>query len=684
MPLRLYWVWLVVSIVAVVASCATAAGPPEPALLHPLQLVRNADLAIFARCPTHKIMPDENLSTLDDLVEADSLRLYTCRNESEQVSLVLRPSSVLEDVSLEFSGLTGPGSIPDSALSWRRVKCVQVGSGSNWYGLLGTETGPVPDPLLPPDPFTAPADTNTTLLVEINTPLETPAGEYEGQIRLLAGGDVTATVPLKLTVWDIALPHERHFITHGHEMSDDPAVYRQMREDDVTILKYGVREPVHTSLDESGELHVDLSDYHPQAQFLLDELGFGAVAFPPSHLGAGHSMHNYLGTHIKVGSPEFWPVFDQYMHRMADYFRSHGWSDRVYFKPADELQSEHHELMARIMRRSKEIFPEMPIVLTTTELSDDLAGALDVWVVPWHFFATRVQDIERWDRLRERGLTLWSYMNSVFMLNATWNPAAMRYYPPVSAKYGFKGALWWNFNAYRDKDPWERAIATQTRIKDGKRRRNFANGYVFYPPREGEKRFHSSLRWENYQQGLDEYDMLMILKDHWITAARSLGVSGEDPTFSPDAALRRWGQMLSTGFRLQSYRRDSEYIHRFRQLVAHEILYLLDPPLVLVDCGPEGLYVTTPQTNKARAASERHVEGADSITIRGICASGSSIQIDGNTVETNERGGTCVFEYELFPRPGRKVLEITAQGPEGSTKTLYREIFVQAPIAVSR
>jgi hypothetical protein len=501
---------------------------------------------------------------------------------------------------------------------------------------------------------------------------------------VFGGDEILATVPLNVTVWDIPLPHERHFITQGHEMSDDPAVYRQMCEDDVTVLKYGVRERIDVSLDESGTLAVDLSDYHPQAKFLLDELGVGAVAFPPSHLGAGHSMHNYLGTDIKAGSPDFWPIFDQYMHRMADYFRSHGWSDRVYFKPADELQPEHHDLMARIARRSKEIFPEMPIVLTTTELSNNLAGALDVWVVPWHFFATGVEDIERWDRLQGRGLTLWSYMNSAYMLNATWNPAAMRYYPAVSAKYGFEGALWWNFNQYRDQDPWEKAIATQTRMKKGKRRRNFANGYLLYPPREGESRFHSSLRWENYQQGLDEYDMLMIFRDHWATAARSLGVSADDPIFSPDAALRRWGQMLSTGFRLQSYRRDSEYIHRFRQLLAHEILHLLDPPLLLVDCGPEGLYVTTPETNKARAGSERQVEPADSITLRGVCASGSSIQIDGTPVETQDRDGTCVFECELFPGPGPKVLQITVKGPRGGSRTLYREVFVGGPIASSR
>ncbi|MBN2310331.1 MAG: DUF4091 domain-containing protein, partial [Candidatus Hydrogenedentes bacterium] len=415
---------------------------------------------------------------------------------------------------------------------------------------------------------------------------------------------------------------------------------------------------VKTSFDsDTGALRVDADAYDADLEALIDGYGFRNVCLPRALLGSQRTLaDSYLSTGHAVGSDAFWPLHDTYLTGMGDYYRSRGRAHNVVYCMMDEIQPELQEVAAGIGRSAKQHFPEVKVLLTTHEMPDHLAGALDIWCVPWHFFATRPEAVHRWDALRARGLTLWTYMNSLYILNADWNPGALRLFPAVIAKYGYSGALWWQLRYYGDGDPWAQGLATMT---DSKRNRRFyGSGYLIYPPREGETGWHSSLRWENYRQGLDEYELMALLRARWEDVARALGPAADEEAFSADHAMRWWGSMLSHEFRVQTFRRDTAYIHRFRQLIANEIKELGKPPLALIDCEPDEACGMT----------------SDTLHIRGLCAAGTEVEVAGRAVGQSSEEGAFVFTANERLGEGVNLIPIRLSDRDGNSKVLYREV----------
>jgi hypothetical protein len=163
-PLRVMWTMRVMLLLLVTAAVAYA-DLPDPQLMRPVLLQDDAACAIFARCPTRKVLPEEDLAQAGDLLRADRVELAAARGEREQVQLVLRPAETLAGLDLRFSALSGPGRIPAEAWSWDRVAYTNVRRGSYHYGLSTNQRGLLPDPLEPAGAFGAPAASNTTLLL---------------------------------------------------------------------------------------------------------------------------------------------------------------------------------------------------------------------------------------------------------------------------------------------------------------------------------------------------------------------------------------------------------------------------------------------------------------------------------------------------------------------------------------
>ncbi len=658
---------IILSVILLTGAVAWSDAPlaaelPEPMLVHPVLLHEDANMQVFAQSPTRKVFPKADLSASEDLIRADGLELAACSNESEQAQLVIRPTQDIPLVSLQFSALSSPSAtIPAEAWSWQRVVSVHIKKPTLYYGTGGWETGMIPDPLKAGRPFTAPADENSTMIVEVSVPANAQPGSYAGSIELRGEGIPPASIPVQLTVWGFALPTEPTFATNGHQMSSEPEVFKFLKDAKVTSLKYGARGVKYSFDRESGKLKLDTRSYEESMKRVVDEAGFHSVCLPPSLLGSQKQMSkSYLSTGYPVGSDEFWPVYDQYLTQMRDFYRAHGWEDNVVFYIVDEIREEYHPLVAKLGRRSQQVFPELQVLVTTNKASDELAGAIDIWVVPWHFFITRPEDVHRWDELRARGLKLWCYMNSAYIINADWNPGALRFFPTVCAKYGFEGVVWWHFSYYKVagevQNPWGKGLVTQGK-EDGDKRL-YGGGYLFYPPTDEEPFWHSSLRWENYRQGIDEYEMMQLLRQRWQRVLRSLGPVADYPGFTADQAMRWWGSLLSREFRLQTYRAEKQYIHRFRQLLAHEIENILTPPLALVDLEPDFGWISTDEA----------------VEVRGVADAGVKVIIGGQSVSTYSEDKPYIFDESHHLAPGMNLIPIEFSDGDGNTKTLYREV----------
>ena len=82
-------------------------------------------------------------------------------------------------------------------------------------GVIGVAS--LRDPQQPGDPNARAAGTGGPVLlwVDLHVPPETPAGQYAGACELTDGNRVIASVPLQLTVYDFALPAQRHLQVVG-------------------------------------------------------------------------------------------------------------------------------------------------------------------------------------------------------------------------------------------------------------------------------------------------------------------------------------------------------------------------------------------------------------------------------------------------------------------------------------
>ncbi|HSV72465.1 MAG TPA: DUF4091 domain-containing protein [Chthonomonadales bacterium] len=141
-----------------------------------------------------------------------AIRMQAARREREHAQLVLRPRSDPGPIQVSATALTGPrgASIPASAVEVREVVTVRVRVPTDRTGVVGDW----PDPLAPlKGPWRPRAGRQNALWITVTVPPNAPAGEYSGSV-LLRGARWSARAPIRLRVWNFALP-ERTALRSG-------------------------------------------------------------------------------------------------------------------------------------------------------------------------------------------------------------------------------------------------------------------------------------------------------------------------------------------------------------------------------------------------------------------------------------------------------------------------------------
>lgn len=669
MTLKKTMAWVCVVLAAAVFGflsneCQAAA---EAALLEQLPQrmspikIAGAEADVFVLSPTDKIISTQNLAELPGLQPAESISIELAKNESEDILLAVRSSRDLSGVSLRFTAMQGKGGVLDAgAWRWQKVMEVECEHPTRWYGIWCSYTGLIGDPLVPGEAFDLSAGKNQALLVNVSAPGVLAAGVYSGVIELLEQQNVLMSLPVALEVWDLTLPPNRRCKTIAPMYGQGKFGAETLKSLGVTNPKYGAEGLTWSYDDETGELTIDTTKYEASVHLWLDEMKFETICLPPELLGTGSKVKNsYLGTGIAVGSEGFWPIFDQFMTKMGDFYRAHGWQDRVVWYMMDEINEEHYPIAAQLARRAKSLFPELQVMLVCNNVPDYLADSIDIWVIPWHFFVTREEDVAEWQRLHNRGLRLASYMNSLYYINADWSLSALRLFPSVLAKYQHEGGLWWGLSSYGPGDPWKNA--TTSTYNAEKKLYSMANGYLIYPPRENDPAYRSSLRWESYRQGFDEFEMLEMLRDRYRETLLTLaGVEPQETVaalFDVDTAIKHWGDSLGSSFRVQTYRRDAGYIYRFRQLLAQELMAIASEPLGLADVDVSGYVCLN-----------------DSLRVYGICQAGAHVEVNGQPQDAFSSDKAFFFETNVSLTPGANLITICFTDDAGQAKVLYREV----------
>ncbi len=178
------------------AQEAVAPGAPEAGgYFHQIEGADSAGLTLWTAPTTEKI-----LRTQQAPAPTGPLAIQAAKGESEAFQLVVQ-SPGEQSLPISVSDLRSmSGVIPASAIQIYRVDYVPLTQLSDSFGRLTKWPDPL-SPLAQGERVAFLAGVNQPLWFRVDVPAGTPAGDYQGTIRI-----GTAALPISLEVWDFTLP----------------------------------------------------------------------------------------------------------------------------------------------------------------------------------------------------------------------------------------------------------------------------------------------------------------------------------------------------------------------------------------------------------------------------------------------------------------------------------------------
>lgn len=461
---------------------------------------------------------------------APAAQLSLARGEENYLQIVLAPQQELAGVTLRPSELKGPGVIPAAQVQWWPIGYVNIQKAHRQTTRLGW----TPDPLLKPEPTTAPAGQNTPFLIGVSAPRDAKPGSYKGTLTILSGGKKVQTIPLAVTVYNFALPKDptfRTLITYSPEVFStwDQRPRLEIEKDICHVLyAHGIRGNGATATVDSkivdGQVVCDFTSFDAKIGWSLGELGFNAFFLGPCFGGGtseGWEKHSkWLG--MDPLSEDFNRLFPQYMRQVGQHLREKGWLDKAYLYLWDEPEQDYFDKVVALQKLALQGDPDFKIWETTSPNYKEFWGVVKAWSVPFgkpYFNETTVE------QRRQAGDEIWVY-NIPATLEAP--PQVHRLWFWQAARYGAVGAQLWNVSFYHGIDPWENPTPEPYPVGRG------ATGlYVYdageaimvYPDKAGGPPL-PSLRLKLLQKGLDDFEYLTILQRKVGNRAKTREVAG--------------------------------------------------------------------------------------------------------------------------------------------------------------
>ena len=214
-------------------------------------------------------------------------------------------------------------------------------------------------------------------------------------------------------------------------------------------------------------------------------------------------------------------AFGYHARMSADWLKQRNWLKKAHAKLKDEPCVGEYGRVATVYDYAGDVLPSIRREITETP-SPMLRKSAEVWTT--NLTAPHV-DIDAVQRAIKPSDELWAYHN--FLHTLGYPSISMRMVPWTLGRHGIRGYLFWSVN-YWAADPWT----------DTTQNGSFMRGTLLYPdPKTGEP--VSSVRWELFREGLEDYETLRLLRAACDEAATDANL---DPTRK--AALAEAEQLL--------------------------------------------------------------------------------------------------------------------------------------------
>jgi len=459
---------------------------------------------------TFKVMADTELPTS----EGKAVEISAARNEYEPFQIVLAPNRELENLRVSVGDLTGAGSIPAGHVTVKLVETVPVTIPTSPDCVIGDW----PDPLVPFKTTSVPAGKPASLWLTVYVPTDAKPGDYSGTVTLEAEGIEPVRIPVKLHVWDFALPKVSNLRTayggdaatlaawHGVTTIEDQRKIADLLNQDFIEHRMSPYSPMafrDPNVEVSGdEVKVDWTEFDK-----------GAEKFMPWMNGFNLPyawMSDFFGT--KPGTPEYRKLKRAFLKNMAAHLKEKGWLEKGYAYIYDEPEPDAYQKIVDDAKMWHDADPDYRVLLTE-QPEKPLAGEINIYV-PILPNYNEVTCPER----QKVGDQVWWYV-------CCWPhhpyPGNFIDYPAIDHrilhwmnwKYGVTGVLYWTTTWWQD-NPWTTPMSY---TPDHSGKWGNGDGHLLYPAvREKSKTPLlagpvDSIRWEMIREGVEDYDYFFML-----------------------------------------------------------------------------------------------------------------------------------------------------------------------------
>jgi hypothetical protein len=480
----------------------------------------------------------------------DSANIAGARGEFESFQVVVTAvGGNLRRITAQMSPLkkeTGE-SIPAQSVSLYREIFIPI---RHWSPGATVPPGLIADPLVPfVDPYTGREvpeprwreegreggrfgaagfdlwrDRHEVIWVDVEIPKEAAPGIYNGSLAVRAGNAGPVALPVRITVWDFALPdgptHENHF-------GGFSSMGRYLKLDE-SSEKYRLLEDRYIAMMASHRINPPLPRrYHPK---IADD---GAAVFDEqTDRQIAEFVERYHVTNIEVPRAPFRDILTanrakavRYYQSWYAYLQKKGWAARAYLYMLDEPNTkEAYEQVRQLGALVHEAQPGLRCLVVEQPYSQDPAWgpidpAVDIWCPLFAFI-----DEPSIKRVQAEGDAVWSYTalcqkapsyhpdyekvknDDPPYWQIDFPPLSYRIAPWLNRRYGVTGLLYWATTYWGgpDRDPWD----------DPGFRVNFnGEGALFYPGQDaGIEGPIASIRLKNLRDGMEDYEYFVLLE----------------------------------------------------------------------------------------------------------------------------------------------------------------------------
>ena len=470
---------------------------------------------------------------------------WCARNQQVSVQLAVRSAVPVQAMTVEVPPLEmrSGGKLADVRV--RQVGYVIVGShtpDTPPEELVGEAPGWYPDPLLG-FPLDLEARRTHAVWVTVRVPAEARAGIYHGAIRLRARNRFVASAPFRLRVAAATVPEQRSLkVTNWFGLDDKvsrqfyglPAfseewwtlvenVARVMADHRQNVILTPLMELIQPRV-EGNEIRYDFANFDRWVETFRRA---GAIGYIEGGHLLGRSGESYegsieiptfqlVGDQIRKESlPPDDPRVEQFLASFLGALNAHleekGWKSIYFQHILDEAhgpEPPYYKKFAEVVRRYLPGIPTMDAV-DAAHMPDELQENCDIWVPQLGRFD------EQMDLLRRRienGREVWFYTclvpNGRYLNRLLDYPLLkVRLLHWLNFRHNLVGFLHWGGNYWTPepmKDTQPVINANTTLLPPG-------DAFIMYPDRAN-KSVLSSIRFEAMREGIEDYELLRLLK----------------------------------------------------------------------------------------------------------------------------------------------------------------------------